>query len=74
MGYRASTDDFVVYGRLASGGWNVVSNMLGKTAHRIKSMVTVSRPNSEFYYFKDRTKNITQEIFILLHNPFLSIS
>ena len=66
MGYRSSTDEFVVYARTKLGNW-FVSGEFSKTSSRIKSMVTVSRPDSKYYYLKDRTRNITQEHF-LSHN------
>ena len=65
MGYRTAQDEFVVYARKKVGNW-FVSGHFSKTASRIKSMVTVSRPDSKYYYLKDRTRNITQDSFIIL--------
>ena len=62
MGYRSTTDEFVVYARTKLGNW-FVSGEFSKTSSTIKSMVTVSRPDSKYYYLKDRTRNITQDHF-----------
>ena len=66
MGYRTTKDEFVVYARTKVGNWFVVEGVFSQTVNRIKSMVAVSRPDSKYYYLKDRTRNITQDSFIIL--------